>query len=463
VTSYITGLAGVPGPGYFVDNNGVPTLFSTTETWGLLVRAGLNSAGNWQGDIDTFFSQRAAQGFNVCMTDPVWCASGTAYHGNTWDGLTPLTGGTQNPTGATLDATFWGRVDYMFTSAASQGITIGLTIYNTGDDHSSGDFYNTWTTTQWTDYGALLGARYGATPNLIWLVGNDDFSPFSDSNFNAVRNGVTGTGDTHMWGVWYNPECTSRYDTSSGTAEPFGTNHSDFNFCYSYNQEYWVVEYAYLEVANKGAANLLPTILGDGFFYTGASGGGYDSTVDRAQRQMWWWALASGARGVVAEGENVYPWLSGAAAAVTGDWFFANNAPHIVSAFTGLSGWHLLIPDTGNALVTGGRGTRATGFTSGGGGGQYEPAFTSAYVAASVTPDKSLAVLYLPKATTITVDQTKLLAGYGAKWMDPVTGATTTATVGSTYNSTAQGNNSVGDPDWVLVLATPPYATWTVP
>jgi hypothetical protein len=47
--------------------------------------------------------------------------------------------------------------------------------------------------------------------------------------------------------------------------------------------------------------------------------------------------------------------------------------------------------------------------------------------------------------------------------MDPVTGATTTATVGSSYNSTAQGANSQGDPDWVLILASPPYATWTVP
>jgi len=56
-----------------------------------------------------------------------------------------------------------------------------------------------------------------------------------------------------------------------------------------------------------------------------------------------------------------------------------------------------------------------------------------------------------------------MAAGYGAKWMDPVTGATTTATVASTYNSTAQGNNSAGDPDWVLILASPPYATWTVP
>jgi hypothetical protein len=84
-------------------------------------------------------------------------------------------------------------------------------------------------------------------------------------------------------------------------------------------------------------------------------------------------------------------------------------------------------------------------------------------VAASKTPDGSLALIYMPLATTITIDQTKMLAGYGAKWMDPASGVLTAATVGSTYNSTAQGSNSVGAPDWALVLATPPYATWTVP
>ena len=41
---------------------------------------------------------------------------------------------------------------------------------------------------------------------------------------------------------------------------------------------------------------------------------------------------------------------------MTGDWFFANNTAPIVSAFTGLAGWHQLVPDTGNALVTGGPG-----------------------------------------------------------------------------------------------------------
>jgi Protein of unknown function (DUF4038) len=452
--SYITGLGGTPGPGWFTDNLGHPKLWVATETWGLPIHAGLNSSGNWQGDYDTFFSQRAAQGFTVTMTDPVWASqSFTTYDGNTWDGLTPLAGGSTNPSSAGLDSTFWTRIDYMLSSAESQGITVGLNIANIGDDTSnSGWLGHSWTDAQWTAWATSIGTRYKSTPNLVWLLGNDMFSPFSDNILNDVQSGLSAAGDTHMIAAWYNAETTSRYDTSSNASETWGASNSAFNFGYTYNAGYWNLEYQYLEVANEGAAHLLPAIWGDGYFYNNSSGQAYSNTLDRALRQEWWWCLASGARGILGEAENVYPWQSGAAAAVTGDWFFANNALNIVTAFTGLSGWHLLIPDTGSALVTGGRGTRVTGYASGGSGGQYEPAFTNNYVAASKTPDGTLAVLYLPNHTTITVNQSLLAPGYTATWIDPVSGAKTTATPGTTYNSTAKGTNSQGDPDWALVF-----------
>ena len=79
--SYITGLGGTPGAGWFTDNNGHPKLWVATETWGLPVNAGQwngSGGGTVDQDYDNFFSQRAAQGFTVCMTDPVWASHGTA-------------------------------------------------------------------------------------------------------------------------------------------------------------------------------------------------------------------------------------------------------------------------------------------------------------------------------------------------------------------------------------------------
>ena len=87
--------------------------------------------------------------------------------------------------------------------------------------------------------------------------------------------------------------------------------------------------------------------------------------------------------------------------------------------------------------------------------GQYEVAFTNSWVAASKTPDGRLAVLYLPNHTTVTIDQALLTPGYQAYWIDPVTGVKALTTSGSTYNSTAKGSNSQGDPDWVLAFQAP--------
>jgi Protein of unknown function (DUF4038)/Putative collagen-binding domain of a collagenase len=459
--SYITGLAGTPGAGWFTDSNGHPKLWVATETWGLPTNAGQwngSGGGTVDQDYDNFFSQRAAQGFNVCMTDPVWAATGEGgrANGNTWDGVTPLAGGSTDPSSAALNGTFWARIDYMFSSAASNGFTIGFVPANIGDDVESGNWQDGWTATQWQDWGALLGARYKSTPNLIWLMGNDMFSPYSDSILNAVYAGVTGTGDTHLWSAWYNAETTSRYTTDTSTSEDWGASNAAFNFGYTYNAGYFNIEYQYGEVANEGASSLLTPIWGDGYFWNGASGNGYDSTYDRALRQEWWWTLASGARGILGEAENVYPWSADTCpAAVTGDWFFANNALNIVTAFTALPEWWKLIPDLSSALVTAGRGTQVTGYTSGGSGGQYEPAFTSNWVAASRTPDGRLALLYMPKATTVTVNTALLAAGWTAKWTDPVSGATSSAGTGPAFNSTAKGNNSEGDPDWVLAFQAP--------
>jgi len=61
-------------------------------------------------------------------------------------------------------------------------------------------------------------------------------------------------------------------------------------------------------------------------------------------------------------------------------------------------------------------------------------------------------VLYLPAHTTVTINQSLLAPGYTATWIDPVSGAKTSAATGATYNSTAKGTNSQGDPDWVLVF-----------
>ena len=89
-------------------------------------------------------------------------------------------------------------------------------------------------------------------------------------------------------------------------------------------------------------------------------------------------------------------------------------------------------------LVTGGRGTRLSADNA----NQYPPATSDNYIAASYVADGSLALIYFSAgcgANTITINQSKMQAGYTATWVDPTNGNKHAATVGSTYSAgTAQ-------------------------
>ena len=113
--------------------------------------------------------------------------------------------------------------------------------------------------------------------------------------------------------------------------------HSAADFCYTYNAGYFVVEYAYGEVANEGQSGLLPLFWGDGYF--SQAGTSYSSTLDRALRQECWWTLAAGARGILFESEAVYPWtVSSCVTAVTGSGSRRHNLGNIAAFISGLAG-----------------------------------------------------------------------------------------------------------------------------
>lgn len=463
LTSVVTDSTG----GHFTDNTGKPILWVASETWNLLVRAGEWTTGtnSWQTEIDNYMVARAGQGVTVAMLDvlsgptPTSQMFGANSNGTTWDGVTPFVSGGDPTTG--LNSTFWTRVDYLMASAQRNGITVGF-VFNAYDFQTGGAFAS-WTTTQCTAYGNAVGARYSSAnqPNIVWLFGNDEFQGTHDTQYSAFLTGLRNNGANQIAGAWWSAEYTSRYEADNNAVCSFGVTNSAFNFCYTYNASYWIIDYAYTETSSPdNASALLPVIYGDGYFYQGTAGAGYAS-LDRDQRQEWWWALAEGARGIITESENVWEWnASSCPAAVTQNWSWNNTLPAITSYYASLPNWHKLVPDTASSFVTAGRGTRVTGFASGGNGGLYENSFTNAYVAASITADGSLAVLYMPHASTVTINTSKLQAGYSVHWVDPVNAATYPASGTTSFASgSADGSkgitNSQGDPDWALVFTGP--------
>lgn len=454
-TPYIVG-ASADGT-HFIDQYGNPRLFIGADDWNILAGGGAWNSGNYQSTFDTYFAQRAAQGYTAVEVS--WASYANALSalphtdGSDWDAVFPFST-SMNPS-TTPNSTFWARRDYFFTSAAANGITVVMNVttpslWDTIPQRS-------WTTTQWQNFGTFLGNRYKTQPNILWIFGDDYFGDL-DSNLSACLTALRATGDTHLVSMQNFQEATSRQDIYTLTKDPNPFNvHSQYEWGYSYNVSYDVVEKGqiYTPTVSDDVQGVTPVLWADGRYLSTSVGAG--QTDDRLQRQMVWWALSSGACGVSVGDDAIWVWASSSAAAVTGRAFYTSTMPAIAAAFGGLTNWQKLHPDTSSQLVTAGRGTHAAAIVSGG-SGTYYIANTDNYVTASRSPDtgsgSALAVIYCAQAMNITIDQTKMASGYTATWFDPLTGATFAGTPGSTYNSaTARGNNSAGDPDWVLVLA----------
>jgi uncharacterized protein DUF4038 len=452
---YISQIIGTGRLAYFADQSGSPKLGLADNPWGIIPNAG-RWGGTYQTDIDGYFNARGAQGFTVIYLDPLGnTENGGAFgNGNTWDGVAPFVGGDPG----VLNNTFWTRVDYALAAASRNGITIALNVCYTQDIDVSGGALFGKTNAQYTNYGTALGNRYASTGNIIWVTGNDYFDTYQTAHTN-IKNGLRGAGANQPFMVHNLPESTSRYLLDTNAVQNTGTALSDVNFVYTYNCTYFGIEYAY------GETSPIMVIFGDGYFYESSSNT-YDATFDRAARQSLWWAYCSGARYYNFGSEGIWKWDSLALAQTTGEYFYTTTAAKIRASFEGLAGWHQLVPDTGNALITGGRGTRITSLPSGGGAPKYEPSTSNTYVAVSRTPDtgsgSDLAVMYVPSAKTVTIDQTKMKAGYTASRVDPDTGAVTAITAGANYNTAAFGNNARGGPDWVIVLQGPSGTTYPV-
>jgi hypothetical protein len=460
----ITGLGGT-GAGYFADTGGTPRMVLGDAAWGLPGNAGRWNSGNWQADYDGYLANRAGQGFNVVYTKPMGTTQngGINDDGRTFDGLFPFQGGSLANPSTGLTSSYWARIDYFLASAQAKGVTVFLNAIGYDSDFETSGPLAGKSTTEFQAYGAAIGARYASQGNLIWMVADDYFGS-SDAKISSFLTGLRGAGASQPIAIENYPESTSRKDLPAGTALSWGTSNAQFNFVYSYNVTYYGVEKAYLE------SSPVPVIWGDGYFYQGGNSGTYQGgtgafAYDHAVRQDAWHAVSSGARGWVNGSEGIWQYQSTALADSALEWWYVHNAGAIRAFVESLPGWHTLVPDTSSVLVTGGRGTHASSLTSGGGGGQYEVAFTDSYVTASRGPDggsgASLALIYMSHGSTITIDQTKMAAGYTATWVDPVTLATSAATPGSTYNSTAKGSNSAGEADWALVLQAPPVVSGT--
>jgi Protein of unknown function (DUF4038)/Putative collagen-binding domain of a collagenase len=425
---------------YLVDQNNHPFLLVGDAAWNLFMEVpvtGSNSA-------NTYFAARKAMGFNSVMSSILGLNGGQG----TYDGLVPFStpGNITTPNEA-----YFARIDAMINLAATYGINIML---NACENYNWESVYQNSTTAQLTTFGHYLGNRYKAFSNVMWCHGNDyqDWRTNSsaESALLTLINAIISVdpGQIHTWELNYNHSLVT--DDPNWRFLPL-------NGVYSYYPSYAATYEAYLsEVTPAFGGGTFsgnkPNFLVENS-YEGPAAGDTDAGTPQVCRKNQCWVYCSGASaGYLYGNNNLYLFASG--------WANQINTPGAtqltyITNFLQRAPWYNLVPDLSHTFVTAGYGTAfplsrlvPTNATQG-------TVIPDTYVTASITPDGTFAIAYLPVSTTINVAMNQFSGSVTAVWMDPSNNTFSTVTGGPFSNSgtksfTTPGNNSAGNPDWVL-------------
>lgn len=453
--AFITGMSGSTSADYFQDQLARPTWMFCDAVWTIVYSAGrVGGANTYQTDMTTWLSTRAAQGYTALecnlLPNNEYIASGLTSE----DGFHPFNTGVDPVSG--FNNNYWRRLDFLVATAAQYGITCFLNLLM-GEDLASG-VAGAWTTTQLTSFGNQVATRYLNSPNVIWMINDDDGAGIS-----ALQNillGVRNAGDTRPISAEGETETTTRVIMKTLAAADMAALPPNYQWVYSYNVAYLGVEIAYSETSP------ILVLRGDGLYFgSGLPSGKEDLTM----RNHLWWSISSGSRGfsggvsdggwgAFATGWQANLTLAGEETGTPGA-YQVSVFPAVTAFLKNLPGWQKLAPDPSNAFITAGRGTKATPFTAGlGSTGAYDAGggTPDTYISGSIASDGSIALIYFSPGSsgTITINQTLMVSGYTATWVDPCNCATSSITAAGTYLKKAAAN-SAGDHDWVLLLQAP--------
>jgi hypothetical protein len=426
------------------DARGAPFLIKGEAAWLALVNLS-------EAEQETYFADRAGKGFNLIeislvnhsYTGPPEPVPPADRHGD----LPFLRADDFSaPSGAYFDR----AVDFV-RRAADHGLAVLVAPLYLGFDGGDEGWWHAIqapanTREVMRGFGRYLGARFGKSPNLIWLAGGD-FAPPAGSEGEArylefVR-GMKAAGATQPWtGHW-------NFDHQGGISldERAFAREMDLDGVYQYASPYRFTGRAY-------AAGLPVFLLESAYEHEHAR------SPLLPERKAWWWAMTSGAAGIV--WGNNFLWmcetLRGAHPAVyaEGDgavstWAAELDSPgtseaiHLHQFFEGLA-WDRLTPQP-----QAGRGWRASRIT--------------------VAAAPGLLVAYVPPdgagPRRFTLDLSRLHAPLRARWFDPSSGVSLpfSAVPGADVGFETPGANASGVNDWALSIEGSmigPSAPWRI-
>jgi hypothetical protein len=411
---------------HFRDQYGDPLLVHGDSPWSLMTDLSPSQA-------ELYFRNRQEHGFNAAIISLIGAVAngGPADDGTTFDGLGPFVDGDvtrwQEP--------YWDRVTHYLALAADHGITAFLYPI---DGWTIGHAFKPHSIEQCQAYGAMVAERFRDLHNIVWMSGGDYFPRTDqpalgsdvDHCIDAMMRGIRAAGDARPFSIQLG------YPKSISTDNPYWADRVTWNFVYSYLPTYRAVLQAYARTPT------MPAVFGEGNYEGENNDPDTPDTTPHTLRQQLLWSLTSGAAG---EFYGIYVWEFLPCWENRLDSESVAQFSRLRELFDGLRWWNL-VPDTGSALVTAGRGTEVTD-------DQRLDVLENDYVTAARSADGRLAVIYLPGAHTISLDRAVLADAAKATWIDPGSGERHPVPMADTF--TTPGRNASGDQDWLLLITAP--------
>jgi uncharacterized protein DUF4038/collagenase-like protein with putative collagen-binding domain len=418
---------------YLVDQNNTPFLLMGDAAHSLISAISAT-------DMVTYMTTRASQGFNAiqvfapCDTYETNCPASMA----SFSGVRPFTSGSSQADYdlSTPNPAYWSILDNLLLTAAAHNLVVFLNPLETGgllglfEQNGTNKVFN---------YGVFLGNRYKNTPNLVWDFGNDfqnwKTAPGDNNLVSQLMAGIASVDANHLMDIELDYDRSySNQDTA--TLGPF----LSLDAAYTYFETYDCVLSAY------NSAPTMPVILLEANYeFQNNTGFLPSNTGAFVLREQEYWTMTSGATGQFYGSHYTNHFNSG--------WQSNMNTPgaleivYLTQLFRSLPWWNL-VPDQTHQIVTAGYG-RYNGSNGNLPAANYA---TTVWV-----PDGSLAVVYDPAGSALTVNLAKFTGPVTARWYDPSTG-TYTAIAGSPFANSGShvfstpGLNKDGQSDWVLVL-----------
>ena len=406
---------------YLQDSAGKPFFINGDSPWEMAFRLTKDEARQY---LDT----RARQGFNTLLVDAIPYTDWSDHLTETnREGEPPFltTGDFSTPNEA-----YFRHLGWLISEAESRGILMMIVAADLGsigkhfDGHDplGGMWYAQYRSNgvqKCANYAQYLGRTFQSHPNIVWVLGGDRDPADVIDHVRAMARALRETAPDHL--------ITYHAGAKSSSVFFHQEDWLALNMSYGYADPYTFVGQDYDKKPSK------PAFLGESG-YEGETLDGRGGTPQRVRRQFYW-SVLSGACGHLYGSVN---WK------VNPDWKDWLDTPGVRSVvnFNALMNrypWHTLTPAPAGAVIVAGAETATT------------------LALAAWSPERDLAIVYMPTSRRITIDSIRLKEGLETVWYDPSSGKELPAAgrslgLKSLAEFTPPALNSAGDADWVLLF-----------